>query len=226
MKSAAGHFTSNETKVLKSLDTPFKIQQFLDECEYNTTEETRSVRYIFERRRAHCLEGAIFAAACLELQGRPPLVIDLQAFDDDDHVIAVFKQENCWGGIAKSNFTTLRYREPVYRTLRELAMSYFDLYFNTLGDKSLRAYSLPHNLNRFNAMEWRTTMTDLEDIGYFLDRVKHVPLISKSQADRLDRASPLLLESSLMGSSPGGLFTPGSGKKTGPAGTFFVSGSK
>jgi hypothetical protein len=201
---------------LKSFDTPFKIQQFLDECEYNSTEETRSARYIFEHKRAHCVEGAIFAAACLELQGRPPLVIDLQAFDDDDHVIAVFKQDGCWGGIAKSNFTTLRYREPVYRTLRELAMSYFDLYFNTLGDKSLRAYSLPCNLNRFNSMEWRTTMNDLEGIGYFLDKVKHFPLITKAQADRLERATPLLLESSLMGSDPAGLFNPGSGKKTNP----------
>jgi hypothetical protein len=213
MKPTADRWTRTEAGALKSLDTPFKIQQFLDECSYNSTEETRSPRYVFEHKRAHCLEGAVFAAACLELLGRPPLVIDLQAFNDDDHVIAVFKQDNCWGGIAKSNFTTLRYREPVYRTLRELAMSYFDLYFNSLGDKSLRAYSLPHNLNRFNRMEWRITMNDLEDIGYFLDKVKHFPLITKAQADRLERATPLLLESSLMGSDPAGLFTPDSGKK-------------
>jgi hypothetical protein len=216
MNSTDNRWTRTEIRALERLATPFKIQQFLDECEYNSTEETRSPRYVFEHKRAHCLEGAIFAAACLELQGRPPLVMDLQAFNDDDHVIAVFKQDNCWGGIAKSNFTTLRYREPVYRSLRELAMSYFDLYFNTLGDKSLRAYSLPHNLNRFNRMAWRTTTNDLEDIGYFLDQVKHFPLISKAQAERLEKAAPLLLESSMMGSDPAGLFTPGSGKKTGP----------
>jgi hypothetical protein len=208
MKSADDRWTPAETEALKSLDTPFSIQQFLDGCGYNTTKETRSPRYVLEHRRAHCLEGAIFAAACLELQGRPPLVLDLQAFNDDDHVIAVFKQDDCWGGIAKSNFTTLRYREPVYRTLRELAMSFFDLYFNTRGEKSLRAYSLPYSLKRFNRMEWRTTMKDLEEIGYFLDRVKHFPLISKVQAERLEKASPLLLESSLMGSDPAGLFTP------------------
>jgi len=216
MKSTANHWTSNDTEALKSLSTPFGIQQFLDECNYNSTEETRSPLYVLENKRAHCLEGAIFAAACLELQGRPPLVLDLQAFNDDDHVIAVFKQDHCWGGIAKSNFTTLRYREPVYRTLRELAMSYFDLYFNTQGDKSLRAYSLPYNLNRFNRMKWRTTMNDLEDIGYFLDQVKHFPLISKAQAEKLERAAPLLLESSMMGSDPSGLFIPGSEKKTDP----------
>jgi hypothetical protein len=214
MKSTPDCWTRNESESLKKLSTPFKVQQFLDECEYNATEETRSARFILEHKRAHCLEGAIFAAACLEMQGRQPLVIDLQAIDDDDHVIAVFKQENCWGAIGKSNFTTLRYREPVYRTLRELAMSYFDLYFNTLGVKSLRAYSLPCNLNRFNPMEWRTTLNDLEDIGYFLDKVKHLPLISGTQAERLEKATPLLLESSMMGANTAGLFTPGSGKKT------------
>jgi hypothetical protein len=214
MKSTADSWTRNETEALKKLSTPFKVQQFLDECDYNATEETRSARYILEHKRAHCLEGAIFAAACLEMQGRQPLVIDLQAMNDDDHVIAVFKQDNCWGAIAKSNFTTLRYREPVYRTFRELAMSYFDLYFNTHGDKSLRAYSLPCNLNRFNPMEWRTTLNDLEDIGYYLDKVKHFPLISATQVERLEKASLLLLESSMMGANPAGLFTPGSGKKT------------
>jgi hypothetical protein len=214
MKSTDEHWTGAEAEALKRLDTPYSIQRFLDGCDYNATEETRSPRYVFELRRAHCLEGAIFAAACLELQGHPPLVLDLQAFNDDDHVVAVFKQGNCWGGIAKSNFTTLRYREPVYRNLRELAMSYFDFYFNTRGDKSLRAYSLPYDLNRFNSINWRTTVDDLEDIGYFLDKVKHFPLVSKAQAERLERASPLLLESSMMGSDPAGLFVPDSGKKT------------
>ena len=214
MKSTRDHWTGAEASALKRLSTPWRIQQFLDECNYNSTEETRSPRHVLEMRRAHCLEGAIFAAACLEMQGRPPLVLDLRAENDDDHVVAVFRQDGCWGGIAKSNFTTLRYREPVYRSLRELAMSYFDLYFNTRGYKSLRGYSLPHNLNRFNAMHWRTTPEDLEELGYFLDRVKHFPLISGAQAQRLERASPLLLESSMMGSDPAGMFIPGSEKKT------------
>ena len=212
MKYAENNFSRTERDTLNNLATPFAVQLFLDGCSYNSTEETRSPRFVLEHKRAHCLEGAIFAAACLELQGKAPLVLDLQAFNDDDHVIAVFKQGPCWGGIAKSNFTTLRYREPVYRSLRELAMSYFDFYFNTLGDKSLRAYSLPYNLNRFNPVKWRTTMHDLEDIGYFLDKVKHFPLISKTQEEGLERATPLLLESSMMGSDPAGLFVPDSGK--------------
>jgi hypothetical protein len=208
MRSTDEKYSGLETEIRKGLKTPYTIQQFLDKCDYNTTKETLSPRYILELRRAHCMEGAIFAAACLELQGKPPLLLDLRAENDDDHVIALFKQDGCWGSIAKSNFTTLRYREPVYRTLRELAMSYFDLYFNSRGEKSLRAYSLPYNVNRSNSMEWRTTKLDLEDIGYSLDRVKHFPLISKTQAKRLEIVSPLLLESSMMGSDPAGLFIP------------------
>jgi len=214
MKPGDDRYTKTESEILEGLSTPFAIQQFLDECDYNTTKETLSPRYILQQKRAHCMEGAIFAAACLEMQGRPPLLLDLRAFNDDDHVIALFKQDNCWGSIAKSNFTTLRYREPVYRTLRELAMSYFDLYFNSKGEKSLRAYSLPYNLNRFNRMKWRTTDNDLEDIGYSLDKVKHFPLISKTQAERLERATPLLLTSSLMGSDPAGLFIPDQDKES------------
>jgi len=207
-------WTSREKSLLQKINTPFKIQQFLDECEYNSTEETRSPLYVLEHKRAHCLEGALFAAACLEFMGMKPLVLDLQAWDDDDHVIAVFKTNGFWGAIAKSNFTTLRFREPVYRSLRELAMSYFDFYFNTIGDKSLRAYSMPHNLCRFDKMKWRTTNNDLEDIGYYLDKVKHFPLVNDSQIKGLEKATPLLLESSMMGSNTAGLFTPGSKKKS------------
>jgi hypothetical protein len=214
MQTIQSFWTAKEISLLKQLNSPFKIQEFLDRSEYNSTEETRSPRYVLEHKRTHCLEGALFAAACLEYNGMPPLVLDLQAYNDDDHVIAIFQVNGFWGAIAKSNFTTLRFREPVYRTLRELAMSYFDFYFNTIGDKSLRGYSLPHNLSRFNKMEWRTTLNDLEDIGYYLDKVKHFPLINATQIKALEPATPLLLKSSMMGSNPAGLFTPGSKKKT------------
>ncbi len=211
-------WTPNEEALLRKLSTPFRIQEFLDDCAYNSTKETRSVRYILEHKRAHCLEGALFAAACLEYHGMPPLVLDLRAYNDDDHVIAVFKIKGCWGAVAKSNFTTLRYREPVYRSLRELSMSYFDLYFNTDGEKSLRGYSLPCNLKRFDKMEWRTTTADLEDIGYYLDTVKHFPLVDEAQVKALEKVTPLLLRSSLMGSDPKGLFTPEKSQGEGPSG--------
>lgn len=213
MPDKSSHWTAKEKDLFKEINTPFKIQQFLDKCDYNSTEETRSPRFVLEHKRTHCLEGALFAAACLENLGMLPLVLDLQAHDDDDHVIAIFKVNGFWGAIAKSNFTTLRYREPVYRNLRELAMSYFDFYFNTIGNKSLRAYSLPHNLSRFNNVNWRTTEKDLEDIGYYLDKVKHFPLVDSKQIKDLEKATPLLLESSMTGSNPAGLYTPGSKKK-------------
>jgi hypothetical protein len=181
-------WTREEKALLKTLNSPIRIQTFLDHTEYNGTKETRS--------------------ACLENIGYKPLVLDLQAYNDDDHVIAIFKVKGCWGALAKSNFTTLRYREPVYRTLRELSMSYFDFYFNLNGEKSLRGFSLPHNLQRFDNMNWRTTEKDVEDIGYFLDKVKHFPLVNSAQIRKLEIAGDYLMKSSLMGSNPEGLFVP------------------
>jgi hypothetical protein len=215
MKDISNLWSKEELTILKKLNTPYKIQIFLDNCEYNATSETRSPRYILKNRTAHCTEGAIFAAACLELSGFTPLLVDLQAVNDDDHVIAVYKIKNYWGAVAKSNFTTLRYREPVYKSFRVLAMSYFDFYFNTIREKSLRGYSLPHNLHKFDKINWRTTDNDLENIGYYLDKVKHYPLINSEQINRLEIVGKYLLESSLLGSNPAGLFVPESEKKKG-----------
>lgn len=207
-RSNAASWIPEEVKILKGLDTPIRIQTFLDNLEYNSVVECRSPRHVIKNRRAHCTEGAIFAAACLEFIGYPPLVVDLKAENDDDHVIAVFKHRGYWGAVAKSNFTVLRFREPVYRTLRELSMSYFDFYFNTLGEKTLRSYSLPHNLNHFNQTGWRTTDKDLDEIGNWLTDVKHIQLITPAQVKNLSIAGDHLLKSSLIGSNTAGLFTP------------------
>ncbi|HBF89388.1 MAG TPA: hypothetical protein DDX39_12170 [Bacteroidales bacterium] len=202
------NWNAADLKVLKTLTSPYKIQQFLDKTEYNSTHETRSPRYVMQLKRAHCMEGALFAAACLENIGFTPLILDLRAENDDDHVIAVFEVDGFWGAIAKSNFTTLRYREPVYRTLRELTMSYFDFYFNTLGDKSLREYSLPFSLTKFHKINWQTTENDLAEIGDKLDKIKHFPIVTKAQIKKLEIAGDYLLKSSLFGSNPDGLFVP------------------
>jgi len=123
-----------ETRILRGLKTPERIQHFLDtEIAYNKEpdgETIRSPRRVLRDRTAHCLEGALLAAAALRMHGAPPLLLDFEAVRDDDHVLAIFKQHNCWGAIAKSNYSGLRFREPVYRTLRELAISYFEHYFN------------------------------------------------------------------------------------------------
>ena len=143
-------WTKDEITFLKTLTDPDKIQGFLDSIDYNPNYECRSPRWVIRKRSAHCFEGALFAAAALEFLGYKPLIVDMKSFNDDDHVIAVFTENGHWGAVAKSNFTSLRYREPVYRSLRELIMSYFDFYFNLNGDKSLRSYSLPLDLSVYN----------------------------------------------------------------------------
>ncbi len=201
-------FTKEELTFLKTLSDPDKIQGFLDNIEYNPDYECRSPRWVIKKRAAHCFEGALFAAAALEIIGYPPLIIDMKAFNDDDHVIAVFKKENHWGSVAKSNFTTLRSREPVYRSLRELVMSYFDFYFNTDGDKSLRSFSLPLNLTTFNNRNWTTTDEDLEYIGDRLEEMHHYQVVSEAMIKNLSKASPTMLKAGMLGSKAEGLFKP------------------
>src|SRR5262245_40563625 len=138
-------FDCSELAILRRVDTPAKIQKFLDcDLDYNKErdgETCRSPRRVLRDRTAQCMEGALFAAAALRVQGFPPLLVDLESVRDDDHVIAVFRQRGHWGAVAKSNYAGLRFRSPVYRTLRELVMSYFEHYYNPAGEKTLRAYS-------------------------------------------------------------------------------------
>jgi hypothetical protein len=201
-------WTNDEKSFLKSLNDPDKIQDFLDSTEYNPKPECRSPRWIIRKRMAHCFEGALFAAAALQFNGFKPLVVDLKAYNDDDHVIAVFKEGKHWGSVAKSNFTTLRYREPVYRSLRELVMSYFDFYFNTAGEKSLRSYSLPLDLTIYHSREWTTTDEDLEYIGEKLEMIRHYPVIDSLMIKNLKKASDIMLKAGMLGSIEEGLYKP------------------
>ena len=201
-------WTNEEIKFLKTLSDPDKIQGFLDLVEYNPVYECRSPRWVIKKRSAHCFEGALFAAAALEFIGYKPLIIDLKAYNDDDHVVAVFQEDGYWGAVAKSNFTSLRFREPVYRTLRELVMSYFDFYFNTDGDKSLRSYSLPLDLTIYNDRNWATTDEDLEYIGDKLENMRHYPVINEKMIKNLKRASAIMLQAGMLGSKAEGLFKP------------------
>jgi hypothetical protein len=201
-------WTEDEIKFLKTMKEPDDIQGFLDKIEYNPDYECRSPGWVIKKRSAHCFEGALFAAAALEFIGYKPLIIDMKSFNDDDHVIAVYKYNGHWGSVAKSNFTTLRSREPVYRSLRELVMSYFDFYFNTDGDKSLRSYSLPLDLSIYNSRNWRTTDEDLEFIGDKLESMKHFPVINEAMIKNLKRASDTMLKAGMLGSKPEGLFKP------------------
>lgn len=201
-------WNNDEIKLLKSLDSTVKIQDFLDSVEYNPKYECRSPRYVIKTRSAHCFEGALFAASVLSIHGHKPLIVDMKSWNDDDHVIAVFRVDNHWGAVAKSNFTTLRFREPVYRNLRELIMSYFDFYFNIAGDKSLRSYSRPLDLTIYNPRNWMTTDEDLEFIGDKLESMKYFPVVTDKMIKNLSRASEISLKAGMLGSNEEGLFKP------------------
>src|SRR5512142_217167 len=147
-------FTTEERRAFRRLDSPRKVQDFLDAVPMNFCEDgdtCMSPRRVLRENRAHCLEGAMFAAAAFRTHGRPPLVLDLEATDDDhDHVVALFRERGRWGAVSKTNHAVLRYREPVYRSVRELALSYFHEYFLDDGRKTLRRYSDPVDLSRFD----------------------------------------------------------------------------
>jgi len=203
-----GPWNATERDILGRLTSPWKIQEFLDGLPYTTDDQTRSPRRVMRDRCAHCTEGAIFAAAALRFHGRPPLILDLRAVNDDDHVVAIYREGGFIGAVAKSNFSGLRFREPIYRTYRELALSYFELYFNVLGEKTLRSYSRPLDLSRFDAQDWMTTDLDLEWVGDRLDASRHYPLIDEQMARSLHRVDQRLYEAGLMGADPKGLYEP------------------
>jgi hypothetical protein len=187
--------TSRELSVIKRLSSPEKVQRFLDyEIEYNKEvdgETCRAPRRVLRDRLAHCAEGAFFAAATLRVQGHEPLIVDLEAVRDDDHLLAVFREHGRWGAIAKSNYAGLRFREPVYRSIRELVMSYYEHYYNPAGEKTLSAYSTrPINLKRFDRMNWMTTEEDLWEICEYFCVVQHsrvMPPQAERKRRRMDR---------------------------------------
>lgn len=203
MARALAELTAAELAVFRRrLATPAKIQRFLDEIPYNTEAEGetfRSPRRVLADRTANCIEGAVLAAAALRVQGEPPLIMDLTAVRDEDHVIAVFRRGSLWGAIGTSKFTGLRYREPVYRTRRELAMSYFEQYFNLAGERTLRGYGRPVNLARFDGLRWMTTASDLWPIAEHLERIPHIRLLPPTAARRLTPLGPQLRAAGLLG---------------------------
>jgi len=187
---------------LRSLSTPARIQAYLDRIPYNTEPDgdtLRSPRRVLRLGTAHCMEGALLAAAALHFAGEPALITDLTAVRDDDHVIALFRRRGRWGAIATSKFSGLRYREPVYRTLRELAMSYFESYFNLAGERTLRGYGLPLDLRRFEQLHWRTAESELWPIAQALDRRRHIPLLAPAAARALQPVDRRLKAAGLLG---------------------------
>src|SRR5579863_4698840 len=195
-------FTAAERSVFRRLNTPERIQQFLDDLAYNKEPDgatCRSPRRVLRDRTGHCMEGALFGAAALRMTGKPPLLLDLEAVRDDDHVLAIFQMRGHWGALAKSNYSGLRYREPVYRSLRELAMSYFEHYYNLRREKTLRNYSRPVNLKRFDSIHWMTAEEDVWAIPEYLLEIPHTALLKAQLVPRLGRVDARLFASGLTG---------------------------
>jgi len=187
MNNSHRSFTPAEFRKLRALRDPHGIQRFLDDQPYHLADTAWSPRRVLRENTSHCFEGATFAAAALRANGYPPLVIDLEAEHDTDHVVAVYKQHGHWGAIAKSNYTGCRYREPVYRTLRELALSYFEVYFNLRRERTLRTFSNPVDMARFDRLSWMTTDEPLWFVAEYLFTIRHFPLLKPQMARRLHR---------------------------------------
>ncbi len=182
--------TRGEFAVLRRLNTPKKIQAFLYGLKQNFElqgETCNGVRTVLRLRRAHCIEGAMLAACALWIQGEPPLLLDLQAVRDLDHVVALFRRNGRWGAISKTNGIGLRWRDPVYRSLRELAMSYFHEYYNKADLKTLRTFSVPYDLRRMKTAEWVTSEDGAWDLVDHLEALRHFRLVNRAQERTLVR---------------------------------------
>ncbi len=185
--------TRAEFAVLRRLDSPEKIQTFLFALKQNFEPDgdtCRPVRVILRERNAHCIEGAMLAACALWVHGRQPLLLDMRAEQDFDHVVALFRRNGCWGAISKTNGIGLRWRDPVYRTLRELAMSYFHEYYNKRDHKTLRAYSAPLDLRRVDIQTWVAGERNAWLVAERLEALRHFDLLSRAQRKTLIRRDP------------------------------------
>jgi hypothetical protein len=190
--------------MLPNFAHPKSIQDYLDALAYNCTDRTLCPRDVVREGIAHCMDGAVFAAAALESIGHRPLLVDLRALDDDDHVIAVFREQGLWGAVAKSNTTTLRFRDPVFRSIRELVLSYFPLYFNIYGEMSLYEYSRPFSLRKYGRKY--LTDPDVAYIGEDLDLTVHYPILNRQRLKALPSAPRYLVEACFAGANHAGLY--------------------
>ena len=192
--------TRREASFLRRMRPAWRIQSFLDSIAYDVEGDgCRSPRRVLRERKAQCMDGAIFAAAALRLQGHPPLLVDLEGVWDTDHVLAVFREARGWGAVARSNFSGLRFREPIHRTIRDLVASYFESYFNLRRQKTLRRYSRPVNLSRFDAMGWMTSEEDVWTVPEYLCIVAHTPVLRARLIPELGRVDDRLFSAGLLG---------------------------
>lgn len=188
-------FTPKEIKVFARLNSPRKIQDFLNKLPVNFEKKgdtCLSPRQVLRQNQAHCMEGALLAAVALWFHGQKPLLLDLKTTpNDDEHVVALFKQHGHWGALSKTNHAVLRYREPVYKTVRELVMSYFHEYFKDSGQKTLRSFSRPFDLSRYKDKTWLTSTENCWDLVDALDTSPHYKILTRAQIKTLRKADPI-----------------------------------
>ena len=211
MSDLEPHLTPKHKEILAALSSPERIQAYLDTLQYPSGPENRCPARVMDEGQAHCLDGATFAAFALRRLGHPPVIIDLLPDPgmDDDHVLVIYRCGTGFGALAKSNFTGLRFREPVYRSWRELAMSYFDFYFNVDGVKTLRYYTPPVRLERLDHLGWMTSDAGVDAIEKHLYTLRKIPLLTPEMIAALTPADPLTYRSGTLVVNPAGLYKPG-----------------
>lgn len=201
--------TPQERMSISGLDSPFAIQTFLDTLTYSPDAFYRCPLRVIRDQKAHCFDGAMLAAALLWKIDHPPRVLEmLPNARDDDHLLAVFQIDGHWGAIAKSNFTGLRFREPIFRSLRELVLSYFEQYYNLSGEKTLIGYTIPLDLRRLKSSDWMIQDEPMEHIATMLDRLRRYRVLDARMAARLSPVDERSLNAGLLGANEAGLFQP------------------
>lgn len=202
-------FTSDECALLETLSTPRRIQDFLDSTQYSDEPIYRSPRSVIRDRRAHCVDGALFAAAAMRFHGGQPLVMELAAVRDDDHFLAVYRKQGFLGCVAKSNFVGLRFREPIHRNYRELALSYFEPYYNLDAEKSLRGYSVTINLKSLDWTLWPIQDELIEsEVVEAVARAPHTTLLAPWQEEGLSMVDKRYYDAGMLGANMAGLYDP------------------
>ncbi|MFA6257947.1 MAG: hypothetical protein WC671_03010 [Candidatus Paceibacterota bacterium] len=202
-------FTKREITLMRRLDTPAKVQDFLDGFKFNFEkggETLKSPILTLRARNAHCFEGALLGAYILSLHGFTPYLMHFKVIKGDyDHIITPFKVGGLWGALSKTNHAVLRYREPIYKNVRELAMSYFHEYFLNDRRKTLRQYSTLFNLKNLNKParphdnsgaggDWAISEKDLWYLDKKLDKIKHYDIVPKAYLKKLRKADKIEIE--------------------------------
>jgi hypothetical protein len=197
----------SERRIWAQMTTPMRIQAFLDKLPYRVETGYRCPLRVLREHVAHCFDGALFGAAALRRLGYPPLILNMLAIvQDDDHILALYKRNGHWGAIAKSNFAGLRFREPIYRTLRELVMSYFEQFYNVERKKTLRSYNVPLNLKAFDKFNWMTSDPPIEKIGKRLDEIRKVRILTRRMIAGLSLVDERSYQAGLLGANKAGLY--------------------